>query len=84
MVREGIEKKATIMSNGDLKVTLMKLNRKEKRTNFEEQCRKIVEKEYLQRLRGEKRDPHRVTFQEPLFDAVDNFDPWAKTPARGR
>lgn len=82
--REGLEKRAAIMSTGDLKTDLMKLNRKERRTDFEEQCRKVVEKEYLQRLRGEKRDPHRVIYREPIFDTVDSFDPWVKTPVRGR
>ena len=77
-------KKATIMSTGDLKANLMKLNRREERTDLEEQYRKLLEKEYLQRLRGEKKDPHRVIGREPIFDAVENFDPWMHTSIRGR
>lgn len=84
MRRESMEKKAAIMSTGDLKADLMKLNRKEERTDLEEQYRKLVEKEYLQRLRGEKRDPHMVICREPIFDTVENFDPWVNTPLRGR
>jgi hypothetical protein len=84
MRRESMEKKAAIMSTGDLKADLMKLNRKEERTGLEEQYRKLVEKEYLQRLRGEKRDPHMVICREPIFDTVENFDPWVNTPLRGR
>jgi hypothetical protein len=84
MRRESMEKKAAIMSTRDLKADLMKLNRKEERTGLEEQYRKFVEKEYLQRLRGEKKDPHMVICREPIFDTVENFDPWVNTPLRGR
>ena len=83
MRRESMEKKAAIMSTRDLKADLMKLNRKEERSDLEEQYRKLVEKEYLQRLRGEKRDPHMVC-REPVLDTAENFDPWAYTPVRGR
>jgi hypothetical protein len=79
-----MEKKAAIMSNRDLKADLMKLNRKEERSDLEEQYRKLVEKEYLQRLRGEKKDPHTVICQEPILDTVENFDPWVNTSLRGR
>ena len=84
MRRESMEKKATIMSTGDLKADLMKLNRREERTDLEEQYRKLLEKEYLQRLRGERKDPHMVIGREPIFDAVENFDPWMYTSIRGR
>jgi hypothetical protein len=84
MRRESMEKKAAIMSTGDLKANLMKLNRKEERSAVEEQYRKLVEKEYLQRLRGEKKDPHMVICQEPIFDTLENFDPWVNTSWRGR
>jgi hypothetical protein len=84
MRRESMEKKAAIMSTRDLKADLMKLNRKEERTGLEEQYRKLVEKEYLQRLRGERKDPHMVICREPIFDTVENFDPWVNTPLRGR
>jgi hypothetical protein len=79
-----MEKKATIMSTRDLKADLMKLNRREERTDLEEQYRKLIEKEYLQRLRGEKKDPHMVIGREPIFDTVEDFDPWMNTSIRGR
>lgn len=84
MHRESMEKKATIMSTRDLKADLMKLNRREERTDLEEQYRKLVEKEYLQRLRGEKKDPHMVIGREPIFDTVEDFDPWMNTSIRGK
>lgn len=84
MRRESMEKKAAIMSTGDLKADLMKLNRKEERSNVEEQYRKLVEKEYLQRLRGERKDPHMVIGREPIFDTAENFDPWVHTSLRGK
>jgi glucose-6-phosphate isomerase len=84
MRQESMVKKAAVMSNRDLKADLMKLNRKEERTDLEEQYRKLVEKEYLQRVRGEKKDPHLVIYRDPVFDAVENFDPWVNTPFRGR
>jgi hypothetical protein len=84
MQQETMEKRAAIMSTGDLKADLMKLNRKEERTDIEERRRRIVEKEYLQRLRGEKKDPHMVICREPIFDTAATFDPWVNTPVRGR
>ncbi|MGA7952490.1 MAG: hypothetical protein WCA07_03115 [Gloeobacterales cyanobacterium] len=72
------------MSTRDLKADLMKLNRREERTDLEEQYRKLVEKEYLQRLRGEKKDPHMVIGREPIFDTVEDFDPWMNTSIRGK
>jgi len=84
MRREIMEKKAAIMSTEGSQADLMKLNRKEERTDLEEQYRKLLEKEYLQRLRGEKKDPPMVICREPIFDTVENFDPWASTSLRGR
>lgn len=84
MQQETMEKRAAIMSTADLKADLMKLNRKAERTDIEERRRKIVEKEYLQRLRGEKKDPHMVIWREPILDTAATFDPWVNTPVRGR
>jgi hypothetical protein len=38
----------------------------------------------LQRLRGEKKDPHMVIGREPISDTMEDFDPWTNTSIRAR